>query len=105
MRARLERNAAVLFVGAAMVMAVICGSIIISGWFAGVIEDRAERVFWAGAILALLGVLTLGGAAFPGGDNDAGVIRRVRALSRIGLVMFLIAPCLCLGALVADFYG
>ena len=105
MRTRLERTAGLLFATTAIVMATICGAIIISGWFAGVIEDRAERVFWAGAILALLGVLTLGVAAFPGGDNDAAVIRRVRALSRIGLAMFLVAPCLCLGALVADFYG
>ena len=105
MRDRLERSATLLFATAAIVMAIVCGAIIISGWFAGVIEDHAERVFWAGAILALLGVLTLGAAALPGGDNDQQEIRRMRWLTRIGLVAFLIAPCLCIGAMVADFYG
>jgi hypothetical protein len=104
-RARLERNAVVLFVGAAVVMAIICGAIIVSGWFAGVMEDSAERFFWAGSILELLMVFTLAGAAFPGGNDDGRVIRRIRLLTRIGLVLFVVAPVLCLGSLVADFYG
>ena len=104
MRERLERSATLLFATCAIVMAIVCGAIIVSGWFAGVIEDHAERVFWAGAILALLGVLTLGAAALPGGDNDQVEIRRMRWLTRVGLVAFLIAPCLCIGAMVADFY-
>ncbi len=105
LRTRLERTATTLFATTAIVMAIICGAIIVSGWFAGVIEDHAERVFWAGAILALLGVLTLGAAAIPGGDNDQREIRRMRWLTRVGLVAFLVAPLLCLSALVADFYG
>ena len=105
MRTRLERSAITLFATTATVMAIICGAVIVSGWFAGVIDDRAERVFWLGAILALLGVLTLGVASVPGGPDDRRVITRTRWLIRIGLVMFLVAPCLCLGALVADFYG
>jgi hypothetical protein len=105
LRERLERSATVLFASTATVMAIVCGAIIVSGWFAGVIEDRAERVFWAGAILALLGVLTLGLAAMPGGESDERTIRRVRTLTRVGLGAFLVAPCLCLGALVANFYG
>lgn len=105
MRERLERSAVLLFASTAMVMAVVCGAIIVSGWFAGVIEDHAERVFWAGAILALLGVLTLGAAALPGGENDRVEVTRLRWLTRIGLIAFLLAPCLCIGALVADFYG
>ena len=85
-------------------MAVLCSAIIISGWFAGVIDDRPERVFWAGAILELLMVFVFGAAAFPGGDDDARAIHRVRLLIRLGLAMFAVAPVLCLGALVVNFY-
>lgn len=86
-------------------MAVICGAFIVSGWFAGVLEDHAERFFWAGGILALLGVLVLSAAALPGGDDDRRTVRRVTVLSRVGLVLFAVAPVLCIGAMVADFYG
>jgi len=103
-RRHLERTAVTLFVGSALVMAVLCAAIIISGWFAGVIDNRPERVFWAGAILELLMVFVFGAAAFPGGDDDARAIHRVRLLIRLGLAMFAVAPVLCLGALVVNFY-
>jgi len=103
-RRHLERTAIALFVGSALVMAILCAAIIISGWFAGVIDDEPERVFWAGAILELLMVFVFGAAAFPGGDDDARAIHRVRLLVRVGLVMFVVAPVLCLGALVVNFY-
>jgi len=104
-RRHLEQTAIALFLGSALVMAMLCAAIIVSGWFAGVIDDGPERVFWAGAILELLMVFVFGAAAFPGGDDDARAIHRVRALVRIGLVMFVVAPVLCLGALVVNFYG
>ena len=104
-RRHLEQTAIALFLGSALVMAMLCAAIIVSGWFAGVIDDGPERVFWAGAILELLMVFVFGAAAFPGGDDDARAIQRVRALVRIGLVMFVVAPVLCLGALVVNFYG
>ena len=103
-RSELERHAAILFLTAALTMMIICGAIIVSGWFAGVMDDRFENTFWAGAILGFLAVLTLGAAAIPGGDNDQFEIRRMRWLTRVGLVAFIVAPCLCLGAMVADFY-
>jgi hypothetical protein len=103
-RERLERSAAVLFAGAALSMAVVCGAIIISGWFAGVIQDSYERVFWAGALLAGLMVATFAAAAFPGGADDARVVRRVTVLLRLGLVLVVLAPALCLIALVLDFF-
>ena len=93
-----------LFVSSALVMAILCGAVIVSGWFAGVIDDEPERVFWVGAILELLMVFAFGAAAFPGGDDDARAIHRVRLLIRVGLVMFVIAPVLCLGALIVNFY-
>ncbi|MEP6480026.1 MAG: hypothetical protein ABJB03_11580 [Rhodoglobus sp.] len=103
-RAQLERNATALFIGTSLVMAIVFGAIIISGWFAGVLVDSAERVFWAGALLSGLIVPAFAGAAFPGGADDARQIRRVTWLTRIGLVLFVVSPALCIGALVADFY-
>ena len=85
-------------------MAILCGAVIVSGWFAGVIDDEPERVFWAGAILELLMVFVFGAAAFPGGYDDARAIHRVRLLIRVGLVMFVIAPMLCVDALIVNFY-
>lgn len=104
-RAHVERTAVQLLVGYSVVMALVCGAIIISGWFAGVMEDHAERVFWSGAILSFLTVVVFAAAAFPGGADDARVIRRVTWLTRLGLVLFIVAPALCIGALIADFYG
>ena len=103
-RARAEDRAVRLLTVAALTMAIICGAIIVSGWFAGVIEDGPERVFWAGAILNFLMVGVFAAAAFPGGDDDARAISRVTALTRVGLVLFILAPTLCIGALIADFY-
>jgi len=103
-RAHLERNATTLFVGAALVMAIVCGAIIVSGWFAGVIDDPPERVFWAGAILAFVMVGVFAGAALPGGADDARALRRIIRLTRLGLVLFMVAPALCIGALIVDFY-
>lgn len=103
-RDRLERNATLLFVGAAVVMAIVCGAVIVSGWFAGVLEDHAERFFWAGAVISLVMVFVFAAAAFPGGTDDARVNRRITWLTRIGLVLFVVGPTLCLYAMVADFY-
>lgn len=103
-RQHLESQAATLFVGASLSMAIVCGAIIVSGWFAGVIEDQYERIFWAGAMLAGLMVAVFAAANFPGGHNDARVIARVRLLLRVGLVLLVVAPTLCIVALVCDFF-
>jgi hypothetical protein len=103
-RRHAEYSALALFGIAALVMAIVCGAIIVSGWFAGVIQDSYERVFWLGAILAGLGVAVLGAAAVPGGSDSGRAVRRIRNLTRAGLVMFLVAPALCIGSLVADFF-
>jgi hypothetical protein len=105
LRTHRERLATTLLVGYAIVMALVCGALIVSGWFAGVMEDHAERVFWSGAILAGLTVAVFAAAAFPGGADDARTIRRITWLTRLGIVLFVVAPALCIGALVADFYG
>ena len=103
-RRHAEFSAIALFAIAALTMAIVCGAIIVSGWFAGVIQDEYERVFWAGAVMAAVAVAVLGAAAVPGGADDLRAVRRIRLLTRVGLVMFLVAPALCIGSLVADFF-
>ena len=103
-RARLERNAILLLAIGAFTMAIICGAIIVSGWFAGVIDDGPERFFWGGAILEFVMVAVFAAAAFPGGADDTAAVRRITALIRTGLVLYVLAPAVCIGALIVDFY-
>jgi len=85
-------------------MAVVCAGVIVSGWFAGVIQDSYERIFWAGALAAGAMIAVLAGAAWPGGDDDGRALRRSRVLTRLGLALLVVSPALCIGALVADFF-
>jgi MFS family permease len=103
-RAELERHASVLFVAAALTMALICGAVIVSGWFAGVLIDRWERVFWAGALAGGLMVAVFAAAAAPGGQDARRASIRIAWLLRAGLVLFVLAPALCIVALVGDYY-
>ena len=103
-RSRLERTAATLFVGASLTVAIIYGAIIVAKWFAGVLDDPPERVFWLGAVLSFVMVGVFAAANFPGGDDDLRAVRRIRRLLRVGLVLFVLAPTLCIGALIVDFY-
>jgi len=104
-RTRVEHSAAVLLVGTALVMAIVCGAIIVSGWFSGGMEDRAENVFYLGAVLEFVTIAVFAAAAFPGGRDDLRAIRRVTWLVRVGLVLFILSPALCIGAMIADYYG
>ena len=101
---QLERHASMLFLAASLFMAIFCGAIIVSGWFAGVLIDQWERVFWAGAILGGLMVTTFAVAAAPAGRNAGQAIARITWLSRIGLALFVLAPALCLIGLIGNFY-
>jgi hypothetical protein len=103
-RASVERAALGVFAVAVIAMATVCAAIIVSGWFAGVIQDVYERFFWAGAVLAGLMIVVLAGAVWPGGADDRRVIRRVVTLTRVGLMLLVVAPALCIGALIADFF-
>jgi len=103
-REQVERTALGVFAIAALAMAVVCAGIIVSGWFAGVIQDVYERFFWTGAALAGLMIVVLTAAVWPGGADDRRVVRRVVLLTRVGLVLFVASPTLCIGALVADFF-
>jgi hypothetical protein len=49
-------------------------------------------------------VAVFAAAAFPGGTDDARTTRRIVMLTRIGLVLFVVAPAICVGALIVDFY-
>ena len=100
----LERHAATLLLAASLTMAIICGAIIVSGWFAGVLVDNWERVFWAGALLGGAMVVTFAAAAAPASRPTRFAIGRILWLTRAGLVLFVLAPALCLLALVGNFY-
>ncbi len=105
LRSHYERHAVTSFLVAGLIMAIICGAIIVSGWFAGVMTDRYERFFWGGAVMAGVAVLVLAVASMPFGSNDRAAIVRLRVLTTIGLALFLLAAVLCIGAMIADFYG
>jgi hypothetical protein len=94
----------VLFAAAALVMAVVCGSVIVSGWFAGVLVDSWERLFWVGALLGGLMVAVFAAAAVPGGADARRSVPRITWLLRAGLLLFVLAPGLCVVAMVGDFY-
>ena len=100
----LERQAATLFVAAALTMAVVCGAVIVSGWFAGALVDSWERLFWLGALLAGVMVATFAAAAVPGGRDARRACVRIAWLLRAGLLLIVLAPALCIIALVGDFY-
>lgn len=103
-RSELERHTAVFFAASALTMAIVCGSVIVSGWFAGTLVDRWERVFWAGALLAGVMVATFAAAAVPSGRNAHRGNARTVWLLRAGLALFVLSPALCIVALVGDFY-
>lgn len=93
-----------LFAASALVMAVVCGSVIFSGWFAGVLVDSWERLFWVGALLGGLMVAVFAAAAMPGGADARRSVLRITWLLRAGLLLVVLAPALCVVALVGDFY-
>ncbi|MDO9395602.1 MAG: hypothetical protein Q7T71_03550 [Herbiconiux sp.] len=103
-RAELERHAATLFGAVTLTMAIVCGAVIVSGWFAGVLVDSWERLFWAGFALSFVMLAVFAAAAVPGGRDAARACARILWLLRIGLVLFVACPVLCVLALVGDFY-
>ncbi|PPF79312.1 hypothetical protein C5B96_13010 [Subtercola sp. Z020] len=93
-----------MLIVAALTMAIICGAVIVSGWFAGVLVDRWERVFWAGSVLGCVAVAVFAAAAAPGGVDARRTCARISWLLRVGLLVFVAAPALCILAMVGDFY-
>lgn len=103
-RQHAERSAVLLLGVGALSLAIVCGSIIVSGWFAGVLQDRFERWFWGGALMGLAMLVVFAIAAMPAGRDDRRAITRIRWLIRAGLALLVLSPLVCVGALIADFY-
>jgi MFS family permease len=103
-RTELERHAAALFVGAVLTVGIVCGAVIVSGWFAGVLVDSWERLFWAGFVTGIVMVAVFAAAALPGGRDAHRACVRILWLLRVGLVLFVASPVMCILALVGDFY-
>ena len=101
-RARRSRNAGVLFLGAAFTMAIECGAMIASGWFARAVTDRQELLFWGAGIIEVVMVAMFAGAAIPGGLNDVRQVRRITALTLLGVGLFIAAPALCVTAIMVN---
>lgn len=90
-----EQQGALLFAGTGLMVAITAAGMNVSGWRAGILDNRVEWVFWAGAILGAIGVGLLGLGAI--GGRSAGLIRA-------GMALFLVAPVLCVVAVFADYW-
>ena len=88
-------RATALFAATGLMVAITVAGIRVSGWRAGVLDNRVEWIFWAGAILGAAGVGLLGVASIPG---------RSERLIGPGVVLFLIAPVLCVVAVFTDYW-
>lgn len=96
---RAERKAVSLFVGCAVVAGVVVAGITIAGWGGGILDNRVEPLFWAGAILGAIAIALLGLATLP--RRSAGLIT---GLTRAGVLLFLVAPTLCILAIFWDYW-
>ena len=96
---RAERKAVSLFIGASLVAAVVVAGITVADWGGGILDNRVEPLFWAGAILGGLALALLGLATLP--RRSA---RLITGLSRAGVLLFLIAPTLCILAIFWDYW-
>lgn len=88
-------RATVLFVGTALVAAIVVAGMLVSGYHAGILDNRVEWVFWMGAIF---------GAAGVGVFSTAILARRPDGLIRVGLALFVLAPVLCVVAVMTDYW-
>jgi hypothetical protein len=96
MDSSMETRATVLFAATGIMVAVTLAGIRIAGYRPGVLDDSVEWVFWAGAILGAAGVGMLGVSAIPG--------RASTRLIAAGMLLFLVAPVLCVFAVFADYW-
>lgn len=88
-------KATVLFAATGLMVAITVAGIRIAGYRPGVLDNRVEWIFWAGAILGAAGVAVLGIAA---------VRARAPRLVAVGMALFLVAPMLCTVAVFADYW-
>ena len=88
-------KATALFGATSIVAAITVGAMLVANWGAGVLDNRVEWVFWAGAILGGVGIGLLGIAT---------LLTRAEGLVRAGMILFLIAPVLCVVAVFTDYW-
>jgi len=86
----------ILFVGTSLVVAIVVGAMLVSGWRAGSLDNDIEWLFWAGAVFGAAGVACFGFAAM----GDASAAR----LTRAGILLFMSAPVLCVAAVMIDYW-
>ena len=96
---RAERKAATLFVGTSLVAAITVGAMLVAGWSGGRLRNDIEVLFWAGAILGGVGIGLLGLATLP-----AHRLGLIRGLTRVGTLLFMIAPVACVVAVFTDYW-
>lgn len=98
-----DRKATALFSSTSIVVALVVGSMLVSGWRAGSLDNRVEWIFWAGAVLGAAGVASFGAATYPRSAHERalGVVNR---FIRIGIILFVVAPVLCTFAAMADYW-
>ncbi len=99
-----ERQATTLFIGTSLVVAVTVGAMRVSGWSGGVLDNRIEPVFWAGAVLAGAGVILFAVASMPSEGDEAAAIVRIGRLLRTGLILFVSGPVLCVTGVFIDYW-
>lgn len=104
-RQRRELQATALFIGSGLIAAITIGSMRVSGWSGGVLDNRIEPVFWAGAILAGVAVTLFGIALIPRKTvDDVAAARVIGRLTGVGVMLFLLGPVLCIVAVFADYW-
>jgi len=99
-----NRTASSLFAATSLVAAITVGAMLVGDWGAGILDNRVEWVFWAGAILGAVGIGLLGVATLPPGHDLSRTVRRSAGLVRAGLALFLVAPVLCVVAVFTDYW-
>ena len=88
-------RATALFGFTSVVAAIVVSGMLVANWGAGILDNRVEWVFWAGAILGAVGIGLLGLASLGA---------RTTALTRAGLGLFMVAPVLCVIAVFTDYW-
>ena len=91
-----QARATSLFGYTSVVAAITIGAMLVGNWGAGILDNRIEWLFWAGAILGGVGIGLLGIASISGS--------RVTGLTRAGLGLFMLAPVLCVIAVFTDYW-
>lgn len=99
-----NRSATTLFTATSLVAAITVGAMLVGDWGAGILDNRVEWIFWAGAILGAIGIGVLGIATLPPGRDLARSVRVTNGCIRAGLALFLVAPVLCVVAVFTDYW-